>query len=70
MMPKFIIRWNTGYGDSCEVIEADTFEEAEIKAYDSWREETENNSDYEAMEYTEENCDDFGLEWEDKGETP
>jgi len=59
---KFIIKWNTGYGDSYDVIEADNEELAERAAYEAWRDEAENQADYEAMEYTEELAEDYGLE--------
>ena len=37
-MPKFIIIWNTGYGDDAEVVEAEGQEEADKEAYERWRE--------------------------------
>lgn len=64
-MPKFIIRHNAGYGNSYSVVEAETMSEAEELAYEAWREEAESNADYDAMEYTEENCNDYDLEWEE-----
>jgi len=53
-MAKYIIRWNAGYGDSYEVIDAESQEKADIQAYEQWREETESNADYDASEYTKE----------------
>jgi hypothetical protein len=64
MMPKFIIRTNTGYGNNYQVIEAVDMAAAEHVAYDMWREECENNSDYEAMEYNAENCSDYDFNYE------
>ena len=60
-MTKFIIRWNLGYGDSHEVIEADSLEEAQTLAYQAWREEAENSDDYDCEEYTEEKAEGLGL---------
>lgn len=64
-MPKFIIRWNSGYGNSFEVVDADDIEDANEKAYSSWHDEVESNADYDAVEYTEENADEAGLEFEE-----
>lgn len=64
-MPKFIIRTNAGYGNDYSVVEADTFRDAESMAYEAWREAVENNADYDAMEYTKENCEAYDLEWEE-----
>jgi hypothetical protein len=58
---KYIIRWNTGCGDSAEVIEADSMSEAEEAAYEFWREDVESSADYEAYEYTQDLADDYGL---------
>lgn len=60
-MKKFIITWNAGYGESAEIIEAETQQEAEELAYQAWREEAENQSDYQAIEFTEELADNYGL---------
>lgn len=53
-MAKFIITWNTGYGASHEIVEADTPVLANDIAYERWREEAENNADYSAEPYTKE----------------
>jgi len=63
-MPKFIITWDAGYGQSEDVIEADSYDEALNQAYECWRDEAESHANYEALEYTEENCDDNNLEYE------
>lgn len=59
---KFIIRWNIGYGDSVDIIEADNQELADREAYDLWRDEVEGDADYEALEYTEELAEEHGLD--------
>lgn len=64
-MKKWIIRWNSGFGDSYEVYEANSKEEADKIACDCWHDEVESNADYEAIEYTEENAEECGLEWEE-----
>ena len=40
---KFIIRWDTGFGSSYEVIDTHNLAEAEAIAYDAWRDEAEND---------------------------
>ncbi|GEM_PF-2467235 len=50
-MPKFIITWNAGYGDSAAVIEAESHAAASLVAYENWRDEAESNADYGAEEY-------------------
>jgi hypothetical protein len=62
MSKKWIIIWDAGYGRNYEVVEAETQEEADKAAYEAWREETENNSDYKSIPLTEENAHDYGLE--------
>jgi len=61
-MKKFIIRWNAGYGDSYEIVEASNKDCAIDMASHEWREEAESNADYDAEEYTEELAEDYGLE--------
>jgi len=60
-MPKFIIKWDAGYGESVEEIEADTFEEASTIVYEMCMEEAENNVTYSAFDYTEELAEELGL---------
>lgn len=43
---KYIIKWNSGYGDTYMEVEADNDKEAMNRAYDEWREEAESNADY------------------------
>ena len=61
-MRKYIIRWNAGYGDSYDVVEAESLEFADKDAYEAWRDEVESNADYEAMEYTDELAEDYGVD--------
>lgn len=61
-MPKFIINWDSGYGESHDVIEADTLDEANAIAYDQWRDEAESYANYGAEEYNEELAEEYGLE--------
>ena len=58
---KWIIRFNYGYGDDYEVIDADSREEAERAAYEAWREAAESQADYSAEEYTEEMAEELDL---------
>lgn len=61
-MRKFIITWNAGYGESHQVIEAETQDIANEEAYERWREEAESNADYSAEPYTKELAQDLCLE--------
>ena len=58
-MAKYIIKWNTGYGDNYDEVEAKDEEEAEQIAYEAWRSDVEDQADYEAMEWTEELAEDY-----------
>ena len=60
-MPKFIIKWNAGYGESALVVEAETLEEANHDAYAAWREEAESNADYSAEPWTRDEAEAYGL---------
>jgi hypothetical protein len=51
---KWLIRWNIGYGDHIDVVEADTEEKAEEEAYDEWRAAAEDSADYQAIPWTQE----------------
>ena len=61
-MRKFIITWSAGYGESHQVIEADTQDIANEEAYERWREEAESNAYYSAEPYTKELAQDLCLE--------
>ena len=43
---KFIIKWNAGYGDTYEEVNAPNETVAEGIAHDRWKEEAESNADY------------------------
>ncbi len=45
-MKKFIIYWDAGYGQSHDEIEAENEEKALEQAYESWREEVEEQAVY------------------------
>ena len=60
-MTKYIIRWNAGYGDDYEEVDADSEEEAEKMAYEAWREEAENNADYGVEVWSKALAEDYGL---------
>ena len=53
-MPKFIITWDAGCGDTSEVIEAPNQSAAEQEAYERWKDEAETEAVYEAVPYSEE----------------
>ena len=52
-MKEYLIRWNAGYGDSYEVVEAESEDGALTMAYDSWREEAESQASYGVEEVDE-----------------
>jgi len=61
-MAKWMINWDCGYGPSYEVVEADSRDEAEKIAYESWREDAESNASYGAEEYTKELAEGYAIE--------
>lgn len=61
-MPKFIIKWNAGFGESYDCIEAVDLEEAVDLAHDAWNDETQSNADYDALPLTEETASQYGYE--------
>ena len=61
-MKKFIIQWNTGYGDNYDIVETVDKEEADKFAYEIWRQEAEDQSDYSAEPYSKEKAEDLGIE--------
>lgn len=48
-LKKYIIRWNYGYGDMFLEVEAIDSNDATMIAYEYWREDVENNADYECL---------------------
>ena len=60
-MSAYLIRWNTGYGDSDEVVEAASQEEADKIAYEAWKEEAESQAYYSAEVMTDELREEWGL---------
>lgn len=61
-MPKFIIKWDIGYGPNVETVEADDQDQASRIAYERWREDCENNADYSAEPWTQGEADKFDIE--------
>ena len=60
-MTKWIIRWDAGYGEAYEVVEADSKEEAQKAAYEEAKEEFERNVDYDAEAYDEDKAEFYGI---------
>jgi hypothetical protein len=58
-MPKFIITWDAGGGNTSEAIEAPDLSTAEIMAYENWQQEAESYAFYEAVPYSEEAAEDL-----------
>lgn len=53
-MPKFKIFWDAGYGESSEVVEAESEIHADNLAFERWKEEADSNSNYWSEPYEEE----------------
>lgn len=66
-MKKWILRTNTGYGDSYEIVELEDAEDPLEVAYEMWKEEVESYADYEALKYTKEIALELDLEDEEEG---
>jgi hypothetical protein len=65
MMQKWIIRTNTGYGDSYELVELHAEDDPLNYAYEVLKEEVEGYADYEAIEYNKELAVNVGIEDEE-----
>ena len=63
-MDKYLIKWNAGYGESIDVVEAFSPTEAGAMAYDRWLEEAESNAEYEALLLTKEVAIEYDFESE------
>ena len=63
-MDKYLIKYNSGYGDETEIIEAPSEISAEMYAYEAWRESVESQADYSAQPLTQELAEDWGYEEE------
>jgi hypothetical protein len=59
---KYLIHWNSGYGDDYAVEEAKTETKAIDIAYEFWREEAEGNATYDVQVLTKELAEDYGFE--------
>ena len=64
-MPKFIIKWDIGYGENAEAIEADDIEKARNAAYEAAREEFENSAAYSAEPWTKDEAENLNLDTEE-----
>lgn len=60
-MSKWIITWDIGYGEQASVIYAPTQDAATEVAYNSAREDFENNAAYEAEPYTKQRAEELGV---------
>ena len=65
-MPKFIIRWNVGYGENAEIVDVSTAAKADVAAYETAYEEFANNADYSSEPYTKERAIELSLEDEEE----
>ena len=60
-MPKYIIKWDAGYGENVDVVEADNLDDATDMAYQSWSDEAQSQAEYSAEEYSEELAEEYGV---------
>lgn len=70
MAKKYLIIWNSGWGEGEEVIEAEGLKEATDAAYEAAKQEFEDNASYEAKEFTKEVAEEHGLEDELEPDEP
>lgn len=63
-MPKFIIKWDAGFGENYECGEADDLEDATEWAHQEWLQEAQSNASYEAIPLTQETAAQYGYESE------
>ena len=49
-----MIKYNYGYGDEFDIVEAKDQNEADEMAYEAWKENAENQAVYESVELTPE----------------
>lgn len=57
---KYIIKWDAGYGNQYDEVEADNYDEAMRMAERCWEEEVANNADYDVVgEWTEELAEEY-----------
>jgi len=48
-MDKYIIMWDTGYGMNAMIVDATDSDDAQMQAYEQWREDAESQADYKAL---------------------
>lgn len=58
---KYLVKYNAGYGEETEIIEAENQDEATKTSYEVWREAAENNADYSAEPLTKELAEEYNL---------
>jgi|TARA_Y100000034_G_scaffold113340_1_gene148262 hypothetical protein len=63
-MTKYLLIADYGYGPEEEIIETDSYVEAQEQAYELWREGAESVASYEALELTQEVAENYGYEHE------
>ena len=69
-MPHYKITWDAGYGESEEIIDADSYDEANYEAYENCKQEAELNASYGANELTRDDVIEMGRNPEDYGFDP
>ena len=60
-MAEYLIKWNAGYGESVEAIEADNGSDAIDWAYENWKDEAEGQAEYSADLMTDALREEHGL---------
>lgn len=65
-MQKYLITWDAGFGESAEICEAESEDDATQEAYECWKQEAESNAEYGAVPLTKDLAEEHGLDWEDE----
>lgn len=65
-MKKFIVLYNSGFGENSGVFDAGSAIDADYQALELCREEAENNFEIEVIEFNKENCDNHGFDYEEE----
>ncbi len=63
-MTKYLIKWDAGFGEDYDVVEAENEDVAAEWAYQKWKEEAESQASYEAEILTPELAEEYSLEGE------
>lgn len=60
-MTKYLIKWDAGYGECYDVIDANDENEALNVAYEAWHDAVQSQAEYGAEILTDELADEYGV---------